>query len=104
MYALVANALLFNTYLGKLLPRVESLILIIHILGFFITLVVLVYLTPEKNPSSLVFGDFLNGGGWSSNSLSFFIGTVSSILAFIGVDAAAHMAEEVESATTVVGI
>lgn len=102
MYALLAMGLIVNTYLGRVLPMIESLILLIHVLGFFVLLVVLLYLTENKNPASVVFGDFVNGGGWPSNPLSLFVGTVGSILSFLGTDAAAHIAEEVQGASTLV--
>ncbi|KAI9724642.1 MAG: hypothetical protein M1828_003511 [Chrysothrix sp. TS-e1954] len=104
MYALMAFAFFVNTYLGRLLPKVEALILVLHVFGFFVVLIVLVYLAPEKNPSSVVFGEFFNYGGWSSNGLSFLVGTVSSILSLLGVDAAAHLAEEIQNASTVVPV
>lgn len=102
MYAVLTWALIMNTYLGRVLPMFESVILLIHVMGFLVLIVVLIYLSPTKNPASQVFGDLINGGGWETKTLSFFVGTVGSILAFIGVDAAAHIAEEVEGASRVV--
>lgn len=100
-YAIAAFGLLVNTYLVRLLPRIESSFLVVHILGFFGILVPLVYLAPHGSVKD-VFATFNNGGGWSSTGLSFFVGLTTSLYSFIGIDAASHMAEEIENATTII--
>lgn len=89
-YAVVAGGLFINTYLGRLLPQIESLVLFFHILGFFGILIPLVYLSPHQSAKE-VFTTFYNGGGWSSNGLSFFVGLVTAMDAFPGLDAADHI-------------
>jgi hypothetical protein len=42
-----------------------------------------------------VFGKFENWGGWPSVGAAVVIGQLASASAFVGVDSAAHMAEEV---------
>ncbi|PQE33967.1 choline transport protein [Rutstroemia sp. NJR-2017a WRK4] len=101
MYAIMALAVFVNTYLASQLPAVESLILIIHILGFFAILIPLVHLAPHGTASD-VFETFLNEGEWSSKGLAFFVGLMTAIFALIGVDGAAHMAEEIQNASTVI--
>ncbi|MCJ1462540.1 hypothetical protein MMC07_001142 [Pseudocyphellaria aurata] len=100
-YAIATFGLFVNTYLVRLLPRIESSFLVIHILGFFGILIPLVYLAPHGTPKD-VFATFNNGGGWSSTGLSFFVGLTTSLYSFIGIDAATHMAEEIENATTII--
>lgn len=82
-YAIVVIALFVNTYLVRMLPRIESIVLIIHIIGFFGILVPLVYFAPHGTPAD-VFSTFNNGGGWSTTGLSFFVGLATSIFSFIG--------------------
>lgn len=82
-YSALAFALFVNTYLGRLLPQIESLILVFHILGFFGLLIPLVYLAPHQ-PASEVFSNFQNLGGWSTDGLSFFVGLVTCSTAFPG--------------------
>lgn len=82
-YAIVVIALFVNTYLVRMLPRIESIVLIIHIIGFFGILIPLVYFAPHGTPAD-VFSTFNNGGGWSSTGLSFFVGLATSIFSFIG--------------------
>jgi choline transport protein len=89
-YAIVALALFVNTVLARLLPAIESGILVIHIVGFFGILIPLVYLAPHGSPSD-VFTLFNNGGGWATDGLSFFVGETTVMFAFVGIDAAAHM-------------
>jgi len=83
-YALTLVCLFFNTYLGRLLPQVEAIILAIHICGFFAILIPLVYLAPKDITADQVFTTFFNQGDWSSQGLSFFVGSVTTMFAFIG--------------------
>ena len=82
-YAVILFGLFFNTFLVKHLPKIESLILIIHVCGFFGILIPLVYLAPHGRASD-VFGQFENGGGWSTQGLSFFVGIVTGVYSFLG--------------------
>lgn len=100
-YAVLAFSLFINTYLATLLPKIESVVLLLHVFGFFFVLIPLVYFGPHGDPST-VFKPFLNEGHWSSQGLSFFIGLTTSMIAFLGLDAAAHMAEEIEDAAIVI--
>jgi choline transport protein len=101
LYAVLVLATFINTYLASQLPNIESLVLLVHILGFFAILIPLVYLAPHGSPSD-VFNTFRNDGNYSTQSLAFFVGLMTSIFALIGVDSAAHMAEEIQNASTVV--
>ena len=82
-YAVVLFGLFFNTLLVKFLPKIEGLILIIHIGGFFAVLIPLVCTAPHGTASE-VFGHFENGGGWSTQGLSFFVGIVTGVYSFLG--------------------
>lgn len=55
-WATVVFAILINTVFGKLLPPIEALTLVIHVLGFFAVLVPLVYVRslPYTPITSLV--------------------------------------------------
>ena len=81
--AVLAFALIVNTYLGRVLPGIESLTLIVYILGFFAVLIPLVYLAPHK-PAEEVFTTFLNLGEWPTMGLSFFVGFVTPMGSFLG--------------------
>ena len=82
-YAVLAFGLLVNTYLGRILPRIESLMLLLYILAFFAVLIPLVYLAPHKNAKE-VFTVFQNLGGWSTTGLSFMVGFITPMGSFLG--------------------
>lgn len=69
-YAVLTLALFVNTYLGRLLPHIESMMLLFHVLGFFAILIPQVYLSQHQS-AKFVFTDFLNLGDWSNKPLSF---------------------------------
>ncbi|KAH7396208.1 choline transport protein [Pyrenochaeta sp. MPI-SDFR-AT-0127] len=100
-WAVILLAVFVNTYLGRIFPSIEAMMLILHIVGFFAILIVLVYLAP-KNSTDAVFKTFLNGGGFTSNAQSVLVGAVTLMYSFNGVDAATHMAEEIENAAVVI--
>ncbi|KAL8651850.1 MAG: hypothetical protein Q9210_003024 [Variospora velana] len=100
-YAIILLSLFINTYLARLLPKIEGMVLIIHVVGFVCILIPLVYLAPHGTATD-VFATFTNGGGWNTDGLAFFVGLSTSMFSFIGADAATHMAEEIEDASTVI--
>jgi hypothetical protein len=82
-YAIVALSLFINTFLARLLPKIDSALLVIHVLGFFCILIPLVHLAPHGTARD-VFATFGNAGGWNSDATSFFVGLSTSMFAFIG--------------------
>ena len=99
--AILALALFVNTYLGKHLAKLEGIILVVHVLGLLGIMISLLYLAPAGTAKD-VFATFLNEGGWDTQGLAFFVGLTGAIFAFAGADGPAHMAEEVQDASTVV--
>ena len=100
-WAVILFAVMINTAVSSSLPRFEAIILILHVLGFFGILYPLVILGPHA-PASDVFQNFINGGNWPTNGLSFFVGLLGNVFAFFGADGAIHMAEEIQNAAVVV--
>lgn len=82
-YAVMLIAVIFNTVLTSQLPRVESITLLLHIVGFFAILIPLVVLAPHGSAHD-VFAQFLNGGGYQTQGLSFFVGVTGAVFAFVG--------------------
>ncbi|MCJ1361288.1 hypothetical protein MMC16_000386 [Acarospora aff. strigata] len=99
-WAVIFFAVFINTIVSSLLPKFEGLILILHIIGFFAILIPLVYLGPHGSADE-VFTTFLNGGGWPTQGLSFFVGLIGNVFAFVGADGAFHMAEEIHNPSVV---
>ncbi|KAK3644233.1 hypothetical protein LTR56_009770 [Elasticomyces elasticus] len=98
--AIVAFAVVFNTVLAKRLPMIESLVLILHLLGFFGVLIPLWVLSP-RNSTKMVFTQFENLGGWPTQGLSFMVGLLTSVYGLLGADSAVHMSEEIRDASIV---
>jgi choline transport protein len=97
MYAVLALTLLVNTYFVRLLPRLEGVVMILHIVGFFAVLIPIVHFAPISS-NAFVWKQFTNISGYTSNGTSWLIGQAASAILFIGYDGACHMAEEVENA------
>jgi amino acid transporter len=102
VFAVVAMCLLFNTFLSKQLPHVESLILVLHITLFVVVLIVLTVMSPNKSTNAEVWTQFLNEGGYESKGLSFFVGLITPVFAFSGADGAVHMSEEIRNSSRIV--
>ncbi|KAL5121435.1 hypothetical protein ACEQ8H_000506 [Pleosporales sp. CAS-2024a] len=102
VFALIAVALLFNTFLFKVLPQIETAVLVLHIVLFVIFLLVITVMSPTKRSNAQVWTLFLSEGGYKSQGLSFFVGLITPLFAFSGADGAVHMSEEIRNASKVV--
>ena len=83
----IGFAVFVNAVIGRLLPRVESSILVVYILGFFAVILPLIFFGPHKDVSE-VFGTFLNTGDLPTKGLSFMVGIVGTAFPFLGMCAA----------------
>ncbi|PQE26536.1 Amino acid polyamine transporter I protein [Rutstroemia sp. NJR-2017a BBW] len=101
IWAILLACVFINTVVSRYLPKIEGIILILHILGFFAILVPMLTLA-EHNTASDVFTLFLNGGDFPTQGLSFFVGLTGTVAAFLGADGVIHMSEEVENASVTV--
>ncbi|KAB2579998.1 putative sterigmatocystin biosynthesis monooxygenase stcW [Lasiodiplodia theobromae] len=99
--AIVVVSFLVNTVTKPLLPAIELFFFGLHVTGFLALMVPLVVMAPKASADE-VFATFYNGGGWSTDGLSFFIGLSATMFAFIGCDAASHLAEEIQHASTTI--
>ena len=82
-WAAILFAVFINTVVSSALPKVEGLMLIFHVVGFFGILIPLVYMAPHTDAAT-VFTTFLNGGGWQTQGLSFMIGLIGPVFNFLG--------------------
>lgn len=82
-WAVIAVAVFINTVVSGLLPMIEGLILIFHVLGFVGVVVPLVYLSPHGSTAS-VFQTSLNKGGWPTQGLSYCVGFIGNVATFAG--------------------
>lgn len=79
-----------NTAIGSLLAKFEGLVLVVHLLGFFAVILPLALLSEHADSAS-VFSTFYNFGGWQTQGLSFCIGILGNVFAFLGGDGAIHV-------------
>lgn len=83
LYAVVLFAFFFNTVLARLLPLADWTILAIHILGWFAILISMVVVGPHHSNEE-VWATFSNLGGYESSGVSFFVGLIGPVFAFMG--------------------
>ena len=89
LYAVLLVTVFVNTIAVRVLPALEGVILILHMLGFLAILIPLVYLAPRSS-TEFVFAIWANFSGYP-NGLSWFVGLTTSSVLFIGFDGACHM-------------
>lgn len=82
-WAVIFLAVFINTVVSGLLPIIEGIILVFHILGFVAVIVPLVYLSPHGSVES-VFRTSLNEGGWPTQGLSYCVGFIGNVATFVG--------------------
>lgn len=82
-WSVACFCVLINTMSSIWLPRFEGLLLVLHIGGFVAILVPVVVLGP-RGDAATVFATFNNGGNWPMQELSFFVGAIAQVFAFVG--------------------
>lgn len=87
LYAVLLLSLLLNTVTARALPAIQTLLLILHIAGFFAVVIPLVHLAPMST-AQFVFAEYYNVAGYS-DGLSWFVGITTSSVLFIGTIASA---------------
>ena len=82
-WAAVCFAFFVNAVLGRLVPRMEGFVLVVHVLGFFAVVLPLIFFGQHRDVNE-VFGKFMNNGHFSTKGLSFMIGLVGTASPFLG--------------------
>lgn len=100
-FAAVAIAYIGTIYGYRILPYWQNAIFAVHVLAYFAWFVP-VWVTAPKATHSQVWSEFSNTGGFSSMTLAVMVGQLSGISCNLGVDTAAHMAEETKDASRAV--
>ncbi|KAH7072392.1 amino acid/polyamine transporter I [Paraphoma chrysanthemicola] len=93
--------LVFNTFFSRKLPLVEGVIVVLHVAGFFAVIVPL-WVMSDRSQSKQVFTLFEDNMMWGNVPLAVIIGLTGASSTFVGVEAGAHMAEEVRNAAHVI--
>jgi choline transport protein len=101
IWSVLAICLIFNTFFSKRLPFVEGVIVVLHIVGFFAVIIPL-WVMGDRSNASEVFTSFQDNMMWGNLPLAVIIGLTGASSTFVGVEAGAHMAEEVRNAAYVI--
>jgi amino acid transporter len=72
-----------NIYGAQIWPKIQNGLLVIHILVYFVVIIVLWTCAPHQSPKA-VFTGFTNSGGWSSMGLSLMVGQITAIFSLLG--------------------
>ncbi|KAJ4158391.1 uncharacterized protein LMH87_008918 [Akanthomyces muscarius] len=99
--AIMAFCMIVAVFLNFLLPKIEICILVLHITAFVGILVVLARM-GEHGDAASVFTTFTNGGMWPNQGISVMVGMIGNAFAFIGADAAFHLAEEIHNPSALI--
>lgn len=88
----------FNTLLVRRLPLLQFFALGLHVLGFFVILIVLWVMGP-RGDAKTVFTDFEDNSGWGSIGLATLVGILGPLNTLGGADAVVHVGEEMRDAS-----
>ncbi|KAI7216311.1 amino acid transporter-like protein [Hortaea werneckii] len=95
---IASSCSLFNVSFADRLPLVETVMLVLHVLGVFAICIPLWILAPKSSASETIV-NFTSKGGWQDLRLASTIGVVPMIGMLIGYDCCVHMSEEVQDAS-----
>ncbi|KAF2625635.1 amino acid transporter [Macroventuria anomochaeta] len=101
IWAVLAVSLIFNTFFSRKLPLVEGVIVVLHVAGFFAVIIPL-WVMGDRSNTGDVFTLFQDNMEWGNVPLSTMVGLTGAASCFVGIEAGAHMAEEVRNAAHVI--
>jgi choline transport protein len=101
IWSVLVICLIFNTFFSRLLPLVEGVIVVLHVTGFFAVIIPL-WVMSDRSHASGVFTSFEDNMMWGNLPLAVIIGLTGASSTFVGIEAGAHMAEEVRNAAHVI--
>lgn len=101
VFAVALISALVNIPIADQLPRIQKVMVIPHGLGWIAVIAVLWALAPHADAHD-VFLNISSNGGWDNLGLSVLVGQITSVYFLILSDSAAHLAEEVKTASVAV--
>ncbi|KAF2217704.1 hypothetical protein CERZMDRAFT_63866 [Cercospora zeae-maydis SCOH1-5] len=101
MYGFLVALGLLNMYGFWLIPWIELVAGLLHVVLWIVYAVVLLTLAP-RHSSEFVFLEKANASGWTSDFVSFNLGIILLSWGFVGYDAMAHISEETKKARSAV--
>lgn len=101
MYAYLIVLGLMNMYAFWIIPWVELLAGLLHVILWIVFATVLLTLAP-RHTADFVFFEKANLGGWDSDFVAFNLGLVLITWGFVGFDASVHISEETRRASSAI--
>ena len=98
VFAVAAIEGVINVLVVDQLPRIQKIMIFPHFIGWIPIVVMLWVLAPHASARDALI-DIQSNGGWELPGLSVMIGQISCVYFLILSDAAAHLAEEVKTAS-----
>lgn len=98
MWAILISVGLINQYTFWIIPWLELIAGIMHVILFIIYVVVLVTLSPRHDSDFVFFKESILSGWDRSSFVAFNLGMLVPAWGFIGFDGVVHMSEEVRRA------
>lgn len=86
--------------MARCLPYFDGTIMVLNIIIFFAQHMAFWIVAPKASKAE-IFLHFENRGGWSSEGAATVVGLITAASALVGIDAPAHLAEEVSRLTVV---
>ncbi|KXG46872.1 Amino acid/polyamine transporter I [Penicillium griseofulvum] len=99
VFAMVTVIFIVNVFASDIMPILNNLLMILHVLSWAIIIIVLWAMAPHQSAEVVFVTGWKNGGGWATMGLSVMIGQLSAIYGSLSSDATAHMSEEVKDAS-----
>ncbi|CAI7575162.1 unnamed protein product [Penicillium glandicola] len=96
VFAMVLVIYIVNIYGSDVMPIMNNLLMILHVVSWAVILIVLWVLAPRQSAEAVFATQWKNLGGWSTMGLSVMVGQISAIYGSLSSDAMAHMSEEVK--------
>ncbi|CDM32283.1 hypothetical protein DTO013E5_3522 [Penicillium roqueforti] len=104
VFAMVLVIYIVNVYGSDVMPVLNNLLMILHVVSWAVIIIVLWVMAPHQSAEAVFVTQWKNYGGWSTMGLSVMVGQISAIYGSLSSDATAHMSEEVKDAARYVPI
>ena len=91
--AFVCFAIAFNILTSRYMPIVQSVLLVLHVLGLFAVTIPLLVMAPEKNSAKDALLVINNGGDWLTDGAALMVGLLCPLSTTVGFDCAVHMCQ-----------
>ncbi|KAF0329975.1 amino acid permease [Colletotrichum asianum] len=97
-WALLTIHLLVNIFGVKLFSLINFGAAFIHLSFLFITMIVLLATTENKNSAQSVFVEFQNTSGWPTDGIAFWVGIITACAGFGGIHSVVMFSQETRDA------